>query len=62
MKIASMKKEKPSIAKPNPNTLPNVAMKFGHNNPISKLKTVPVMTPTANNASITRDQRRASVR
>jgi hypothetical protein len=34
-------------------------MKFGQSRPISKLKTVPVMTPTANRATITRVQRRA---
>src|ERR1700694_1628454 len=62
MKIASMKNENPSIANPSPNTPPNVAVKFGHNSPISKLKIVPVITPTANNATNTRDQRRASVR
>ena len=61
MKIASMKNENPSIAKPSPKTLPNVAMNFGHRSPISKLSTVPVITPTANSATITRDQRRASV-
>ena len=62
MKIASMKNEKPSIAKPSPKTPPNVAVKFGHSRPISKLRIVPVITPTANSASITFDQRRASVR
>jgi hypothetical protein len=36
-------------------------MKFGHSSPISKLSTVPVIAPTANSATITRDQRRASV-
>jgi hypothetical protein len=62
MKIASTKNEKPSIANPRPNTLPNVPMKFGHSNPISKLNTVPVITPTANSVKTTRDHRRASVR
>ena len=62
MKMASMKKEKPSIANPSPNTLPNVAVKFGHSSPISKLRIVPVMTPTANSATIIRVQRRAIVR
>ena len=57
-----MKNEKPSIAKPSPKTPPNVPVKFGHSSPISKLSTVPVMTPTANSVTITRDQRRASVR
>ena len=62
MKIASMKNENPSIAKPSPNTLPNVAVKFGHSSPISKLRIVPVITPTANSARTIRLQRRASVR
>jgi hypothetical protein len=62
MKIASMKNEKPSIAKPTPNTLPNVPVKFGHSSPISKLKTVPVITPTPNSVAITFVQRRANVR
>ena len=62
MKIASMKNENPSIANPSPNTPPNVAVKFGHSRPISKLRIVPVITPTANSATITRVQRRASVR
>ena len=62
MKIASRKNEKPSIANPSPNTLPKVPVKFGHSRPISKLSTVPVITPNANSVSITFDQRRASVR
>ena len=62
MKIASMKKEKPSMAKPRPNTLPKVAVKLGHSTPISKLRIVPVITPTANRASTMRLQRRATVR
>jgi hypothetical protein len=41
MKIASRKKEKPSISKPNPNTGPKVPVKLGQSNPISKLSTVP---------------------
>ena len=62
MKIASVKKENPSIAKPRPKTLPNVPVKFGQSSPISKLRTVPVITPTANSATMIRDQRRARVR
>jgi hypothetical protein len=62
MKIASMKKEKPSIAKPSPKTLPKVPVKFGHSRPSSKLRIVPVTTPAANSAARIRDQRRASVR
>ena len=61
-KIASVKNEKPSIAKPSPNTLPNVEVKRGQSSPISKLRIVPVITPTANSATAIRVQRRASVR
>ena len=62
MKIASMKNENPSTANPSPNTPPNVPVKFGHRSPISKLNAVPVITPTANSVTITRDHRRANVR
>ena len=62
MKIASTKNEKPSIAKPRPKTLPKVAVKFGQSRPISKLRIVPVITPTANRATITFDHRLASTR
>ena len=62
MKIASMKNEKPSIAKPRPNTAPNFAVNAGQSSPISKLRIVPVTTPTANSAAISRVQRRARVR
>ena len=37
-------------------------MKFGQRRPSSKLKIVPVTTPTAKRASITFDQRLAIVR
>ena len=62
MKIASTKKEIPSSANPKPNTSPNADMKPGHRSPISKLRIVPVTTPTANRASIAFDQRLASWR
>ena len=62
MKIASMKNENASTAKPSPKTSPKVAMKFGHRRPSSKLRIVPVTTPTAKRASITFDQRLARVR
>ena len=62
MKIASRKNEKPSSANASPKTPPNVAMKFGHSSPSSNERIVPVTTPTANSATITRVQRRASVR
>src|SRR5215211_724819 len=60
MKIASMKNEIPSSAKPTPNTSPNVAMKFGHSRPNSNDRIVPVTTPTAKIVSATLDQRLAS--
>ena len=53
-KIASAKNENPSIAKPSPNTPPNVAVNPGQRSPISKLRIVPVMTPVANSATMTR--------
>src|SRR5205823_6613117 len=62
MKIASTKNEKPSSAKPSPKTLANAAMKPGHSKPNSKLRMVPVTTPTANSAIMIFDQRLASVR
>ncbi len=62
MKIASRKNEKPSNAKPRPKTLPNADMKPGQSRPNSKLRIVPVTTPTANSVIITFDQRIASVR
>jgi hypothetical protein len=62
MKIASMKNEKPSTAKPRPNTEPKVAVKLGHKSPISKLRIVPVITPIANSAAMIFVQRWASTR
>src|SRR3954454_12860983 len=60
MKIASMKNETPSSAKPTPNTSANVAMKFGHSRPNSNDRIVPVTTPTAKIVIATFDQRLAS--
>src|SRR3954469_716287 len=60
MKIASMKNEMPSSAKPTPNTSPNVAMKFGHSRPNSNDRIVPVTTPTAKIVIATFDHRFAS--
>src|ERR1700760_940682 len=62
MKIASRKNEKNSTEKTSTKTLPNVEVKFGQSRPISKLRIVPVITPTANSAAMIRVQRRASVR
>jgi hypothetical protein len=53
-KIDSRKNENPSMAKPSPKTLPNVAVKVGHRTPLSKLNTAPVITPIANRVIITR--------
>jgi hypothetical protein len=62
MKMASRKKEKPSSVKPRPNTLPKSCIHTGQSSPSSKERIVPVTTPTANRASMIRDQRLASVR
>jgi hypothetical protein len=62
MKMASRKKEKPSSVNPSPNTFPKSCIHTGHSRPISKDRMVPVTTPTANSASMMRDQRLASVR
>ena len=62
MKIASRKNEKPSNAKPSPKTLPNAAMNSGQSSPNSKLRIVPVTTPTAKSVIMIFDQRIASVR
>src|SRR5919106_2661104 len=59
MKIASTKKENPSRVKPSPNTFPKLAMKPGHRSPSSRLRIVPVTTPTANSPSMTFDHRNA---
>ena len=60
MKIASTKNEIPSSAKPIPKTSPKRAMNSGHSSPNSKLRIVPVTTPTANSVTATFDQRLAS--
>ncbi len=60
MKIASMKKEKPSRLKATPKTSPKVAMNSGHSRPSSNDRIVPVTTPIANRISIAFDQRLAS--
>ncbi len=59
MKIASVKKKIPSIAKPVPKTSPNRSMKFGQSRPISNERTVPVTAPTANRTAAAFDQRLA---
>ena len=51
MKIASVKKKIPSIAKPVPKTSPKRSMNFGHSRPSSKERTVPVTAPTANSTA-----------
>ena len=60
MKIASMKKEKPSKPKASPKTSPKVAMNSGHSSPSSNDRIVPVTTPIANRIAIAWDQRFAS--
>jgi hypothetical protein len=62
MKIASMKNENPSSVNPSPNTFPKSRIHCGHSSPSSNDRIVPVTTPTANRASMMRDQRRAIVR
>jgi hypothetical protein len=62
MKMASRKNEKPSSVKPRPNTFPKSCIHTGHSSPSSKDRIVPVTTPTANSASMIRDQRLATVR
>ena len=47
---------------PSPNTFPKSCIHTGHSSPSSNERIVPVTTPTANSASMIRDQRRASVR
>ncbi len=59
MKIASVKKKIPSMAKPVPKTSPNRSMKCGQSSPISKERTVPVTAPTANRTAAAFDQRLA---
>ncbi len=62
MKIASVKKKMPSIAKPVPKTSPHCCMNFGHSRPISKESTVPVTAPTANSTAAAFDHCRARLR
>ncbi len=62
MKMASRKNENPSRVNPSPNTFPKSCIHAGHSSPSSKDRIVPVTTPTANSASMIRDQRRARVR
>ena len=59
MKIASMKKARPSIAKPRPNAAPKRPIMRGHKMPNSKERIVPVTAPTANCTAMTTDHRRA---
>ena len=60
MKIASRKKNSPSIANGIPKAPPKRPMRPGHSNPISNDRTVPVTAPTAKVTAITVDHRRAS--
>ena len=47
MKIASVKKKRPSNANGIPKASPHLPMNFGQSNPNSKVSTVPVTAPTA---------------
>src|SRR5262245_9143065 len=60
MKIASVKKNRPSTANGMPNAAPHLPMNLGHSSPNSKLRTVPVTAPTANVTAMYFDQRWAS--
>ena len=60
MKIASRKKNRPSIANGMPNASPNRPMNLGHRSPNSNDSTVPVTAPTANVTAMYFDQRCAS--
>jgi hypothetical protein len=60
MKIASMKKAIPSIAKGSPRTEPNVSIRRGQRIPISNDRIVPDTAPTANSTPRTFAQRWAS--
>ena len=60
MKIASRKKNRPSIANGMPNAAPHLPMNFGHSSPNSNVSTVPVTAPTANVTAMYFDQRWAS--
>jgi hypothetical protein len=60
MKIASVKKNRPSIANGIPNASPKRPMNLGQSNPNSNVSTVPVTAPTANVTAMYFDQRCAS--
>ena len=60
MKIASVKKNRPSNANGIPNASPHWPMNFGQSSPNSNVSTVPVTAPTANVTAMYFDQRCAS--
>jgi hypothetical protein len=60
MKIASVKKNRPSNAKGTPKASPHCPMKRGQSRPNSKLSTVPVTAPTAKVTAMYFDHRWAS--
>ena len=60
MKMASRKKQMPSMANSTPKTSPKRPVKAGQSRPNSKESTVPVTAPTANVTATTFDQRCAS--
>ena len=57
MKIASVKKNKPSKPNGTPKASPHWPMNRGHNNPNSKVSTVPVTAPTAKVTAMNFDHR-----
>ena len=59
-KIASRKKQIPSIANSTPKTSPKRPVNAGQRRPNSNDSTVPVTAPTANVTATTFDHRRAS--
>ena len=60
MKIASVKKNRPSTANGMPNAAPKRSMNVGHSNPNSNVRTVPVTAPTAKVTAMYFDHRCAS--
>ncbi len=61
MKIASRKKQMPSIANSTPNTWPKRPVNAGQRSPNSNESTVPVTAPTAKVTATAFDQRCASL-
>jgi hypothetical protein len=60
VKIASRKKNRPSMPNGRPSTAPYLRISPGQSRPISNESTVPVTAPTATSTPMACDQRRAS--